>query len=251
VNQPTRYYERHGAIFRRLLVLVDHLGAKRGALAFAQDWSRLMGLPLVDTSWPMNATVPPECVIGADAQDVVIFGQYRSPAQKKTILRALQRDHAPTMLICPEDPSTLSRVLLLDQINHAPDWLFRMAEQLGPFFSDGLVILTLAHSQRAGQLRQEEVRERLDGMDCEVDFDLLVSHDVRAIRNVAGWRQCSLMVLQRAPQSLWGRLWGDPIEDILNMSGLPPMLAFAHGGNAGRMTRYSDSRQGLQQPAGT
>jgi hypothetical protein len=210
-----------------------------------------MGLPLVEIPWPMAATVSPERVHEAEGQDLVIFGQCRSVTQKKAILQATQRDDSPAVLICPESATPLARVLLLDQADREANWLFDTAAKIGPFFSEGLVVLTLARSQRAGQVRQQEVRDRLNDMDCPVDFDLLISHDVRAIRSVAEWRQCSLMVLQRMPQSLWGRLWGDPVAEILKMSGLPPMLAFTHGGAAFHADHRAVSRASSPQPANT
>jgi hypothetical protein len=234
-----------------MLVLLDGLGPEHGAQACAQDWARLMDVPLVEAAWPNDLSGLPAILDDVPESDLLIFGQYLAAAQKAAILQATYKPHSPAVLVCPQERLPLSRVLLLDRADEHPERLLATAAQFGPFFEDGLVILTLAQSQRAGQRRQEKLREALEGVAFKVELDLLVSRDLCAISHVAQWRQCSLLVLERSPQNWWGRLWGDPIEAILQMSGLPPMLALAKD-RAGCVCNVNNdlvSRKILPQPA--
>jgi hypothetical protein len=89
------------------------------------------------------------------------------------------------------------------------------------------VVLTVARSEREGQLRQQVAREALAGRGLGADFDLLVGSEIRAVvLHVARWRACPLVILERQGCPSWWRwLRGGTTEWFLNRTEAQAFLA--------------------------
>jgi PAS domain-containing protein len=129
------------------------------------------------------------------------------PAKKKSLLREAHRRSGPTLLFCAKTAFLPSRILLIDQGDPFADQLSRITLELCEIFRAGLVVLTVARTEREACQRQRRARETLEGSPVHVNFDFLAGADVRsAAASVARWRRCQLVVLEA--NSAWERWLG-------------------------------------------
>ena len=151
--------------------------------------------------------------------DLLIFGRGLAHGEKKQLLRHAQRSNGPGVLICPDDMPALRRILLVQQDNLQEEFL-RIAVGLCRCFQAGLVVLSVARSNRAAQTGEQAARRALANAGIETDFDVLVGSEVRvAVAHVARWRHCQLVVMQGERSNSWWRwLRGTPAEEMMDLA---------------------------------
>jgi K+-sensing histidine kinase KdpD len=89
------------------------------------------------------------------------------------------------------------------------------------------VVLTLARSEREAELRQRLAEERLAAHTLPADFDYLVGRDPGpVVADVARWRRCSHVFVERPRPSFWrGWLHDSLLEQLLVRSETSAVLA--------------------------
>jgi len=187
----------------------------QGQLGLARVWARGLHVPLQPASLsdhPQGAIMFPssswETTSGAvQPTDLFICGQDVPAAQKRNLLREAHRRSGPTLLFCAKTAFLPSRMLLIDQGDSFSDQLSRITVQLCEIFRAGLVVLTVARTEREACQRQRRARETFEECPVHVNFDFLAGADIRsAAASVARWRRCQLVVLEA--NSAWGRWLG-------------------------------------------
>ena len=153
--------------------------------------------------------------------DLYICGPDVSEGGKKHLLRETRRHAGPALLFCANGAALPGRILLIDQGGPFSDSLLEITLNLCEIFRAGLVVLTMARTEREARQRQRRAREILEvmpphpalspqgrgGRDLHVNFDFLAGVEVRsAAASVARWRHCQLVVLE--PDAAWGRWLG-------------------------------------------
>ncbi len=201
------------AVFQRVVVLMSPQG--QGHLGLARVWARGLHVPLQPASLPDDphgAIMFPnsswETTSGSfQPTDLFICGQDVPAGQKKSLLREAHRRGGPTLLFGAKGTFLPSRILLIDQGDPFADQLLEITVQLCEIFRAGLVVLTVARTEREACQRQRRARETFEGSPVHVNFDFLAGTDVRsAAASVARWRRCQLVVLEA--NSAWGRWLG-------------------------------------------
>jgi hypothetical protein len=155
----------------------------------------------------------------ADPTDLLVVGQGLATGDKAVALQPVGRGDTPPVLVCPDSWQPLSRILVLDQGHEPTGSHLVAAAALARGFRAGLVVLTLARSERAARLRQHAAWTTLTPYGLDADFDFAVGSDVgTAVRHVARWRHCQLVVSERRQRrSWWG--WSRPTtESLLNIT---------------------------------
>jgi len=136
--------------------------------------------------------------------ELFVFGQALAPAQKKALLRPAMHNGGPAILVCPDSWSPLHRVLVVDEGRRSNDRFLGFAAELAGWFQAKAMVLTVARSERAARRRQRSAREALGSRGQEADFDLVVGSAVpAAVANVARWRRCQLVVMERHERRPW------------------------------------------------
>jgi hypothetical protein len=159
--------------------------------------------------------------------DLLVLGQALPRALKSTLLGESLRDRAPAVLVCPDTWTPLSRMLLLDQGSLLSDRLLVTAAELCRSFRAAPVVLTVARSERAAQLRQHAARAALAEHGLDADFDFVIGSDVHtAVVSVARWRRCQLIVMERHDSPPWWRwLRATSAEWFMDLVEAPTFLA--------------------------
>jgi hypothetical protein len=157
----------------------------------------------------------------AGPTDLVVCGQALPPATKRMLLHAQPLSRSPALLVCPDTWNRLSRILVLDQGKFASEPFLAAAARLGHRFQVGLLVLSVARSERAARERQLAARQALAPCGLNVDFDLVVGSEIReAATSVARWRRCQLVLLERQESTPWWRwLRGCPTERLMERTG--------------------------------
>ncbi|HEV3257939.1 MAG TPA: hypothetical protein VG013_13720 [Gemmataceae bacterium] len=182
--------------------------------------------------------------------DLFVFGQALAPAQKKDLLRQAVDSGAAAILICPDNWQALHRVLVLDQGSQANERFLAAAAQLCRCFQAKAVVLTVADSERTARLRQGAAREMLAGCGLDADFDLVVGAEVGdAVANVARWRRCQLVVMERHNSQAWRRWPGHPrTETLIDLTQDLTFLALPESGVAGTVPQRTPAALGPPKP---
>jgi nucleotide-binding universal stress UspA family protein len=164
-------------------------------------------------------------------EDLLVLGQALPAARKQELLREVELYQDLAVLVCSDEGSALTRVLLVDQDDSGkrPEW--STALELCRACRTSLVVLTVARSERAAQIRQQTAIEALSGCGVEVDFDLVVGSEVRtAVAHVARWRRCQLVVMRRHQGRAWWRwLRGRPTELVMEVANSLSFLTLPTG----------------------
>jgi hypothetical protein len=245
-------------LFRRLSVVLDQLAPDRGTFAHALDWAWRLQVPvhvIADPTWnsAAGAQTKSACASacarrgvgweashwrGAAAQglrpllspsDLLVLGQALPRSLKSALLGESLRDGAPAVLVSPDTWTPLSRILLLDQGDRPAERFLVTAAELCRSFRAAPVVLTVARSERAGQLRQHAVRAALAVHGLDADFDLVIGSEARAAAvSVARWRRCQLIVMERPGSPPWWR-WprATTMEWFMNQVESPAVLAIS------------------------
>jgi len=225
-------------MFGRLVVLLDDLAPGAGVFAQAVQWHRRLHVPLHaialpawrqpsqanDEEDPLRACAA-TCEHDGDALDItfttgqlgdawrllhpddlVLFGQ-RLPVEARTWLqRQALGSMAPAVLVCPDDCSPLTRVLVLDQADHSTETFLVGAVKLAAELQAAAVVLTVAPTEKAALARQQKARQALRQAELWADCDFVVGSEVgAAVAHVARWRRSQLIMLERPNLSSWRR----------------------------------------------
>jgi hypothetical protein len=113
----------------------------------------------------------------------------------------------------------LARVLILHEDQPHQEGFLASAIALCTRFQARPIILTVARSERRALLRQHFLQEVLADSATECDFDMLVGAEVRlAVTQVARWRRCHLIMVERHAAPPWWRWWqSDTAEKLLGL----------------------------------
>jgi hypothetical protein len=140
--------------------------------------------------------------------DLVVLGPNMPPGERKRILRYGLPGVTPAVHVCPAHWAPWGRALLLDEENRQPEGFLTLALELCLRLGLRPVILTVGPSERLAQLRQQTWRDRLTGSKLDCDFDLLVGGELRlAVSQVARWRRCQVIMMERPSVPPWWRWW--------------------------------------------
>lgn len=204
-------------VFQRVVLLSQ---GGQGVMGLARAWARGLHVPLQPISQSnhtFDASSLPRSSVGANngatqPMELFICDHDVSSAQKKCLLREMHQDSGPALLFCAKMAALPSRILLIDQGGHSSDALLWITVNLCEIFRAGLVVLTVARTEREAREHQRRAREILDGGlpshpapqgrssrkgPVQVNFDYLAGAEVRsAAASVARWRRCQLVVLE-------------------------------------------------------
>jgi len=249
-------------IFHRLVVWLNRPAAEQGALALAMDWAGRLALPIcavigrdqvpgqphVDfetvlargcgyrgISWTVSAYEGPlTAAIGrlVEPADLVVLGSGFAANDRKRLLRFGHGD-LPAVLVTPDQWHPWSRALVLDEDHGSQESFLPIAVELCRRLQVQPVILTVARSTRRATLRQTAAKALLaeSGLGC--DFDVLVGAETRAaVANVARWRRCKGIVVERRAAPPWWRWWQSPTaERLMNLTDSFNLLALPGRGS--------------------
>ncbi len=110
------------------------------------------------------------------------------------------------MLVCSPTAPRASRALVVDQGDPDGQSFLTAAVALCHRLQAHPIVLTVAHSERAARSRQQAVRDVVAAGGLDADFDFLVGADVyTAVTQVAHWRRCPLVILERRGRTPWWR----------------------------------------------
>jgi hypothetical protein len=194
------------------------------------------------TRWPSYQLDQLRDVVGCT--DLLVVGHRLGSLGRTVVAAQLARLDSPPVLVCPDVWKPVSRILVLDEGQAANAGHLASGAAAARCFGAGLVVLTVARSERAAHVRQQAARATLARHGTAADFDFAVGSDLpEAVVQVARWRRCPLVILQRPPGRRWWP-WQRPAatEVLLDVSGdvalltLPEAVAVAcagHGATAG------------------
>jgi hypothetical protein len=251
-------------------VWLDELSSEEGAFGQALDWAHRLSLPLravVDVrSRQCARSVGVELAVGpvlerikawaADSPKRVILEtsmwqgdvgvgieQFLRPGglcviedNKSTSDRARLLDRSlrspEVVLLTQPVPQPVTRVLILCRARNASyvESVARLCQALAVV----PLILTVANSEREARLEQSFAEGVCSSLAMAADFDALIADDLTdAVGRIAGWRNCSHVVVERPRSiSLWQRLRCDIFSQIRRLSGefnvlaVPETMAF-------------------------
>jgi hypothetical protein len=223
-------------------------------MGLARAWARGLHVPLQPISLPNHtfdaSSLPRSRVEGKNGarqpMELFICDHDVSSAQKKYLLREMHQDGGPALLFCAKMTALPSRILLIDQGGRSSDALLWITVNLCEIFRAGLVVLTVARTEREAREHQRRAREILDGGlpshpapqgrsgrkgPVQVNFDYLAGAEVRsAAASVARWRRCQLVVLEA--NAAWERWlsfrsgsWITELLDCLSFLVIPTDLS--------------------------
>jgi hypothetical protein len=152
-----------------------------------------------------------------EATDLLVIGQAGTARQRHDLVRQAARSRTGALLVCGESYQQASRVLVLDDgRTDARDNYLETAAALCRTLSARLVVLAVARSARATRERQQLAAARLAGFQENVDFDAVIGADIRtAVKHVARWRRCPLVIVRQPGLPSWRRWLGDWHTDLL------------------------------------
>ncbi|MFO0970460.1 MAG: hypothetical protein U0793_33360 [Gemmataceae bacterium] len=165
------------------------------------------------SSWRTEPRLP--CVAGA---------LYVVADANPELLLESARAGAP-LLLCPDRPAPLRRLLVVVQ-DLAPDNPFLVSvARLCQALDTRPVVLLVCRTERQ-TARLGYVEGLLDALGVSADLDALVtSNATTALGQVASWRNCSHIVIERdRPTSWWLRLRGDPLDRAREAAAGRPIL---------------------------
>jgi hypothetical protein len=271
---------RRTIIFRRLVVLLDHLAPRQGAFQQALEWAGRWQLPLhgicAPSSYSSNGAkvqapitmldhilvanglgreacaeeggcravckdlgIRWECspwretAAGAVRQlaepgDLLIFGQAFRANQKQGALNKHSLHDFPAVLVCPDQHTAISRVLILNKQVDGDHGFLTRAAQLCASLQAFPIVLTVARSVREAQIAQRSAQMTLLEQQVQADFDCVVGSEVRlAVAKVAHWRRCQLVMMERRLSKPWWRWMRTPYkEQLMDLSQSFALLAF-------------------------
>ncbi len=191
-------------MFHRVLVLLDSLGVSRDALVHASFWAKRSGAPLIAMHGrPTEVLGPGELLVGGPSA-----ATWSSQIWGKGVV-----------LICPEAPVAVRRVLVVNAPGHSKPCYLQVAAEACRAIRAGMVVLSMGASERDAERRRRQAQASLMSVDVPVDFDVFAgTHS--ALSSIARLRQCQMVVTQRGSHSFWRRWLG--IEDE---RGLEPAAA--------------------------
>ena len=139
----------------------------------------------------------------------------------------LQLNRCP-MLVCPQDPAPIARVLLLFKSESRNHHDLRSSARLSREIGAVLVVLTGANSARVAKRNQQPARLILAQESTNCEFDFIVGTDIEmAAASVARWRHCQLVVTGRYGNPPWRRwLRGSTSQRLLGLAESVAVLSF-------------------------
>jgi hypothetical protein len=124
-------------------------------------------------------------------------------------------------------PRPVTRVLILYQVRTRDASYLESVTRLCQALDVVPLILTVANSEREARLEQSFAEGVCSSLGLAADFDALIADDLAtAIGRIAGWRNCSHVVVERPRSiSLWQRLRCDIFSQIKGLSSALGVLA--------------------------
>jgi hypothetical protein len=229
INFQRRPGEREAAIFRRIVVWLDHLVKSDGALAHGLEWAERLGRPLVPIS-------PAQLERGMSGLpqllgpgDLLVLGAVLPAAEKKQLLRHAARCAAAGVLVCPGAWERWSRVLVLHEAPRPPEGFLTAAAEVCRYLGARPVLLTVARSERVAHRHQQAAREVLAGSGLGAEWDVVIGAEIRAAATrVARWRRCQAVLLERPPAPPWWRRWqGGTLAKFTGPADMVSLLALS------------------------
>jgi hypothetical protein len=207
---PYRGAFRHALDFAARLRLPLHGVSNRNGVADFSSRSRDAGTQLLEEACSrFNVTWIPDQsrTLGGDRlsafvgnDDLFFLGRALS-MEVKTWLGARLGQTGPSFLLCPDEWTPLTRLLLLDEGTLSVDNFCNVAALLCHRLGASPVVLTLGRSFYAARHRQDDLRHSC-GIDAE--FDLLASVSGQdAVANIARWRHCQLVAVPHCDSQPW------------------------------------------------
>ena len=162
--------------------------------------------------------------------DLFLLGQRPDAAEKEILLRYAGGPNGPTLGVCPDAFTPLSRILYIQQDNEPAEIALASVVELCRDLEAPLVVLSLAGSEREAWQQQRSAEATLVSYQYPADFDCLVGGDLRsAVVRVAGWRRCTHVILERRNAPSWWR-WLAGSSDPLTFLTLPDLETSARIG---------------------
>jgi hypothetical protein len=181
------------------------------------------------------------------------------------ILATQPKDYAEELLL-GRPPSTatplgsgpptgqgVSRVLVVPQPHGAAADFFAAAAHLCAAFAVTPVVLIRARSQSEAHRQQALAEDQLGRHHLAAYFDCLIGDaGAETVAQVARWRRCSHVFLERPRQpSWWARLWGKPCEDLHCLSEELTVLTYPGPGRPVAVVTTLSGDPGVSGPGGS
>ncbi len=166
---------------------------------------------------------------GPGPADLWVFGRSLPNGLQTNFMRSARA--GTSLLTCPDQWEPLSRLLVLHE-NGDDGPFVRSAVRLCTSLGAQPIVLTVARSERIALIREQRLREALNGQGLDCDFDQLAGFGMgsAALRG-ACWRRCQVVVVRRRPGRSWwpwGR--GETLEQLTTYPSPFAFLALPEGG---------------------
>jgi hypothetical protein len=197
-------------VFDRIAVWRDDYAPEKGAFAQAVDWSARLAVPLRI----VDPTVPSEFFRDGE---LGVVGAYLTAGLRDRLLAEYAHATNAAAMVCPHHWRPNGRMLILNNESALPLDFLTVSAKLCRALGLGLVVLTVAVSERRALACQALAREALFETDAE--FDLVAGCELRtAVEQASRARGCSGVIMEVEPALPWWRLRGDPIRVMLGLT---------------------------------
>jgi hypothetical protein len=222
----------------RIAVVIDKLAPSAGAFAYGLDWARHLHLPLhgvfvqhvprdaVDSeaqplgqcaqacarqgvrwtsdTWSAVDDCAPERLL--QGTDLCMVKNERIDAPPWENFLARMRREAQLLVSCPSGFNPITRALVVTSAASALDSYVIPAVRFCQAVGAGIVVLTLADSDRAALCLQDSIEVMLGGLGHSCEYDSLTgSYSAAAVVRIAQWRGCQLLVTRSCSRQRWLR----------------------------------------------
>jgi hypothetical protein len=179
--------------------------------------------------------------------DLLVWGTLKQGELLRNQLFDKSRQCA--FLTCPVAAVHVGRVLVINGPGRTDPFYLQFAAKLCRSIGAGMVVLSMADSQRAGERQRLEAQAALLAVDLAIDFDVIAGVN-DAVANIVRMRHCQMVIKRRRPQSFWRRWMRREDDTTLDSAAtyLQMVLPFALPGSLSSNTRRlrkpaSDGRQ--------
>jgi hypothetical protein len=163
---------------------------------------------------------------------LLMLGSALPEAQRKVFLSQKLRDSGVAVLLCPDIARPCTRVLLLNDDSASQEGFLAAGVALCRELGARPVVLTVARSERLARQRQQAAQEALAGSGLGCDFDLIIGAEIRAaVGQVARWRRCQAIVVERRSAPPWWRWWrGGTADKLMGLADIFALLIIPGAG---------------------
>jgi len=208
------------------MLLANGIGREAGAEGDCGAVCHSLGIRWDSSPWRESAASNVRKL--AETGDLLIFGHAFHPNQHQDLLNKQVLLDFPAVLVCPDEYSPISRILVLNKQVDGDQGFLTRAAHLCNSLKAFPIVLTVARSVREAQAAQRAAQKTLLEQRVGADFDCIVGSEVRLlIAKVARWRRCQLIMMERRISKPWWRWMRAPHNEwLIELNQSFALLAF-------------------------